>query len=231
MARTVTLTTLKNRCLQRADMVNTTFIDQTTELVDMINASVCELQDILIAAFGTDYYWSTYSITADGTNSRYSLNSDFYKLLGVDLIISTNDYITLKPYMFSERNRYKTSLARTVYDSTNIRYHIEANSINFIPTPAANQQFLLTYVPNAGTLSSGSDTVDGINGWEEYVVIDVAIKMRQKEETDTSDLERAKAMMLKRIQEMAEARDAGMAFRVTDVTSVEYDSARLFEGL
>ena len=58
---------------------------------------------------------------------------------------------------------------------------------------------------------------DGISGWLEYVVTDAAIKMLQKEESDTSVLQFQKAALIKRIEAAAENRDAGSPATIADV--------------
>ena len=60
---------------------------------------------------------------------------------------------------------------------------------------------------------------DGIGGWLEYVITDVAIKMLQKEESDVSVLMAQKQALIKRIQEMATNRDAGAPSTVRDTQS------------
>lgn len=71
----------------------------------------------------------------------------------------------------------------------------------------------------AGFLASAwSDltTLDGISGWEDYVVIDAAIKALGKEESDVTALMAEKEAMRMRIGAAAENRDASMPARVTD---------------
>lgn len=58
---------------------------------------------------------------------------------------------------------------------------------------------------------------DGISGWLEYVVTDAAIKMMQKEESDTSTLQLQKAALIRRIESAAENRDAGSPATIADV--------------
>lgn len=58
---------------------------------------------------------------------------------------------------------------------------------------------------------------DGISGWLEYVITDAAIKMLQKEESDTSVLQFQKAALIKRIEAAAENRDAGNPATIADV--------------
>lgn len=73
--------------------------------------------------------------------------------------------------------------------------------------------------PNLGTTvgTITVDSLDGRNGWEEWVVIDAAIKLLAKEESDTSQLEREAARLWARIMAALQNRDAGQGKRITDV--------------
>lgn len=61
-----------------------------------------------------------------------------------------------------------------------------------------------------------STVVDGIAGWEEFIIIDSAIKAQIKQEGPTQELMAERQMMINEIESMAEARDAGQAFHVSD---------------
>lgn len=65
-----------------------------------------------------------------------------------------------------------------------------------------------------------STVLDGISGWEEYVVIDAAIKIQIKQENDFSGLAGQKMAMMQRIEAMAEGRDSGQAQHTSDVLSL-----------
>lgn len=71
-------------------------------------------------------------------------------------------------------------------------------------------------LPAVGTITV--DSLDGRNGWEEWVVVDAAIKLLAKEESDTSQLEREAARLWARIMAALQNRDSGQGKRVTDVT-------------
>lgn len=60
-------------------------------------------------------------------------------------------------------------------------------------------------------------TVDGIAGWQEYVIVDAAIKAQIKQEGPTQELLEQKQEMVAEIEAMAEARDVGQAFHTSDV--------------
>ena len=56
-----------------------------------------------------------------------------------------------------------------------------------------------------------------VSGYEEYVVIDAAIKCLQKEESDVQVLLVQKQQQLQRIEQAAGKRDAGESYAITDV--------------
>lgn len=60
-------------------------------------------------------------------------------------------------------------------------------------------------------------TVDGVSGWEEFIVVDAAMKAMGKEESDMQPLMVRKAALLQRIQDIAENRDPGSAAKTADV--------------
>ena len=70
---------------------------------------------------------------------------------------------------------------------------------------------------SSNTLSNGSQVADGVSGWLEYVVTDAAIKMLQKEESDTGVLQLQKAALIKRVEAAGENRDAGSPATIADV--------------
>lgn len=220
MATTMTLLQLRTAVRQRADIVNSTQFFPDAELNSYINQSYFELYDLLVQKYGDNYFVQTpYSITTDGTNEFYNLPSDFYKIIGVDLGLSNkNDsWVTIKPFLMADRNRYSVPNFQSFYGVTNLRYKLNANQIWFTPIPAANQPIRLWYIPKMTTLNIDADTVDGISGWTEYIIIDVCIKIKQKEESDAAVFLKQKEDMMKRIESAAENRDAGSPKTVADV--------------
>lgn len=218
MATTLTLSELRTAVRQRSDMVNSTFITDS-ELNSYINQSYFELYDLLISKFGDNYYVApVYTFVTDGSSYQYNLPSDFYKLLGVDLALSnTNDsFVTVRPFEFIDRNRYAVPNFQSFYGLTNLRYRLNGDKLWFTPIPAKSQTIRIWYIPRMTTLSSDTDTVEGISGWTEYIICDAAIKCLQKEESDVSVLFAEKAALIARIQAMAEGRDAGSPAKVSD---------------
>lgn len=216
----VTLTTLIQNARRKADMIGSTFVSDA-EVTDYINKSIGELYDILVGAYGEDYFVSSATFTSTGATSYVIASSpvsisNFYKLKGID-INDGGQWMSLRSFMFNERNRRQPTASGSVYD--NYRYRIAGDSIHFEQNnpPPTGTQFKVWYIPLPTALSSGSDTFNGQNSWDEYVALDVGIKCLIKEESDISELMRQKMDCQKRIIEMAPNRDVGEPQRVTDV--------------
>lgn len=223
---TVTLLSVRTNVRQRADMVNSQFCSDA-ELNGYIASSYKELYDLLISSYGNDYSVATpVTFQTDGTNDKYSLPDGtlysgapaFYKLLGVDLQVQggAGAWLTLKPFAFAERNRFSPYGIQSLFSNAILRYRLLGNQIWFTPLPQAGLTIQLWYIPEPSTLASDTDTFDGISGWEEYIIVDAAIKALQKEESDVSVLMAQKQALGKRIEAMAETRDPGSPATVVD---------------
>jgi len=217
MARNTTLLSLRTQSRQRADKVGSGYI-LDTELNTYINQSISELYDLLVGAYGNDYFLKSYTFATDGSTTDYPVPADFYKMAGIDLYLNASRFITLKPFMWNERGRYQDgSNWAAIIAIQGPRYHLGGQNISFQPTPPGAFNMKLWYVPVSPTISLDADILDGIDGWDEFVVIDAAIKMLQKEESDVTVLMAQKMAIIKRINLMAENRDEGFSFRVQDV--------------
>lgn len=217
MASNVTLGTLKTAARERADMVNSKFISDD-ELARYINASVKDLYDKLINA-GEFYFFSSADISIVANTSAYNLPSDFYKILGVDLLVDTNgNAVTLKPFQFEQRNSFLFTPTWNVVGLSYMRYMIQGNQLKFVPMPSGSATVRIYYAPVFADLVSDATTFDGVNGWEEYVILDSAIKMLTKEESDPSVLMAERQKMIQRLDEMKLMRDLGAPSKIGDVS-------------
>lgn len=226
MANTTTLAQLRTRARERSDQENSTFVS-SSELLSYINASYQELYDILVGKF-EDYYTIKTTVVIASGSSTIPLPSDFYKLRGIDFKLDTNTFVSVGKFNFIERNVLNRSIIRRGAGFRETQYRVIGNSIQIEPEDSADGVYRLWYTPLPTLLSAETDTIDGIQGWEEYVIIDVAIKMMAKEESSTTHLEREKAAMLKRIESMAANRDSGQPESISDTTNTFYDSDVLY---
>lgn len=213
----VTLTQFIERCRERADMERSRFISDA-ELTRYINSSIQELYDLLIASRGENYYITSSSFSTNSGTDTYSLPAGMLKVMGVDLVKNTNEAYTLKAFRWQERNQNRSPYYFN--SSVNLKYQIRGNDIVFSPIPTDSNTIKLWYVPAFQTLSGGSDSFDGINGWEEYVVIDCAIKMKSKEESPVDELVMAKNDMKARILQASSGRDSTEPARIVDTETI-----------
>jgi hypothetical protein len=126
----------------------------------------------------------------------------------VDRQISTT-WVALQAFSFAERNERSNlaGLAPYVHTDSGIRYRVQGSELKLTPQDNAEGVYRIWYTPLMPLLSADADVFTGFNGFEEYVVVDAAIKMLAKEESSTTGLERQKAALLQRIQSMAKTVD------------------------
>lgn len=229
MATTMSLSELMVAVRQRADMMpngyvpslgSTSYFVTDPELISYINQSYFELYDLMVSCFGEDYFVKTppqMIATVQGT-ALYALAADFYKLLGVDLLLGSTDdsAVTLKKFEFLARNRYAVPNQQSFAGVTNLRYRLQGNNLWLTPDPSGGQNIRVWYVPRLTPLAALVDTADGISGWTEYIITDAAIKCMQKQESDVSVLMAQKQSIASRVKTMADTRDAGAPPTVSD---------------
>ena len=283
MTDNVSLTELRTLTRQRADMENSQFVDDT-ELTRYLNNSWGELYNLIIDNFNEDYYTTTNTFTLTSGTDSYSLPSDFYKLRGVDLVVTTTESVPLRRYNWAERTRNSVTVRARDY-----RYRVQKGSIVFTPVPSTSDSIKIFYIPSPRklesvtpsgvtrgttttyTVSSHSFVADDVvnvsnflatdynsqqtvqsvtsttivtdlnssalsdptsigtvesvfdfySGWDEYVIIDSAIKMLLKEEADVTALLLQKNQLRERIITESQNRDAGEPQTVTDVVSYQ----------
>lgn len=212
----INLAELRLQARQRADMENSNFV-QDSELTNYINNSIAELHDILAEAHGSEYFVINTETAVTSGSETIDLPADFYMLKGVDIKIDNQDFISLRPFNFNERNRYSELGVWDLAGITNVRYRIVGDDLRFTPRPDRNATVRLWYVPLATKLVNDTDELNDFNAFSEYVIVDAAIKMMQKEESDVSVLLAQKTMLEKRIRDRSQVRDAASPASITDI--------------
>ncbi len=213
------LSELRLAAQQRADMVNSAFVS-TAEWTTFLNGSYYDLYDLLIQKFGDDYFVNQSSATTSGTTQMITLPADFYKMVGVDLLVSAPDWwVTLRPFEFAERNRFALRNYQSFYGLSNLRYHLQGGNLMLSPQPAGGQTLRIWYIPRLAPLVNDTDIADGVSGWLDFVIVDAARKALAKEESDTSALVGELMALKERIEAAAENRDAGAPQTVSDTAS------------
>lgn len=208
-----TLLQLRTRARQKADMENSEFVSDS-ELNTYINSGIQELYDLLVAT-NSDYYLSSTTSTISNGTDTIALPADFLKLKGVDFYTGGR-WVELDSFNFNERNMDSVNFSIA---GVEVRYMLQGSNLRLIPSSDAGGQYRIWYIPTPTELSLDADSFSGINGWEEYAVVDAAIKCLMKEESSVSTLMEVKAALRKRIQDSAPKRDSARPKTITNVSS------------
>jgi hypothetical protein len=192
-----TLLSIRTSCKSESDNVGQSFISDA-EWNAFIQSAYQELYGKIVEAFGTDYFTQTpsagYTFTTDGINTLFALPdgsgapSAFFKLLGVDLKLTAgNQWVSLSPFAMADRNRYSTFNGGI---------------------PAAGQTVRVLYVPRLTVPTQDTDLIDGVNGWEDWMVCQACLRALAKEESNVSVFAARLAALEKRLASEIENRDA-----------------------
>lgn len=233
-----TIQNIVDTAIDLADMRNSAFIDTTgingtavTEILRYVNLAYRDLYQQIVSSKEFYFTIATNISIVSGTAS-YNLPSDFYKLDGVDMALdSSGRYLTLKPFGFMERNKFRSGLALTVAPYGQVfRYIVVANTIQFIPLPSQACTIQLWYTPEPVNISSLATTLTLPIGSDEYMSLYIACAMLAKEETDTTALNSKRLEVIAQIRESFKDRDQGSASYVVDESTINAGALYPFRG-
>jgi len=217
---------MMTRVRREADQENSTFIADA-ELREYLNAGIAELHDLLIKA-EPEFFMREQTLTGDGSSDDFAVPTDYYGTVGIDYQTdSTNElYVGLRRLSGDERNTYGgiTGPAlgyRFMYNNTNP----ELPYVRLQPRPTNGEVYRHTYIISATKYATNgdddTDTVYGINGYEEYPILRAVLKCFAKEESAPAVVREQLYDMRQRLEVAAENR-AFQPSSVTDVTSGGY---------
>jgi hypothetical protein len=209
----VTLGEIKTRIRQRTDNEHSgeDFVTDD-ELTQLIRKSYFELFALLVkAGLHSVPEAPVLNITADG-RLNYLLPDDFYSVIDVYRINN------------GTKIRLRRHNARTRPDNINVgeanTYRVYGQSedarLEFYPNPQSGE-YEFYYIAIPEPLVDDADELDGVLGWEEYIVADVSVDVLTKEGVDTKYLQFKKAEMTLRIQEESSMRDMHESTHVASV--------------
>lgn len=215
MAATVSLVDVRTEALRRISMEYSTQL-QIPELNWWINGSGAELHDHLVSAYGEKYALNEQQFASQVNKATYSFVTDigapnFYQLHGLD-VQQGGYWIPVGEFKLAERERFQYPASNALY-----AWRFQGANLVIAPTPKAVVQFKLYYAPTWTKLVADTDTFDTIDGWDEFVVVDVAIKALAKLDRPADIFIGQKAAMVKRLTEMKMMRNTAAAPRIVDV--------------
>ena len=182
MPRLAVLVSLRNQAYQRADAENALDRFPIGEVNEYINQSYAELYDLLVDS-EQDWFLSSASVSIVAGTESYALPSDFYRIRGVDITVAGVP-VDVTRWKFEERRLYSTTYLGQWGIDSRIAYHLTATNIQFKPTPDTAVTATLWYYPAPPRMVGDMDDMDGVAGWEEYIVLGAAIKMLTKDGRD-----------------------------------------------
>lgn len=186
--RTVTIDTLITRCQQLTDTENDTHVS-STEWFSIMNSAIAETWDTIVNAGLGEKWVTSVSISVVAGTSVYDLftaASNFYRVHAV--YVSENGQLRpLRRMNPAEIQAFKA------------------------PTQACTVK--LYYIPYSPVLTTGQ-SFDGINGWEELVLMTAACAVKLKREEDYNVFYRRKKELEQRVKSMGNV-DFGEPIRVS----------------
>jgi hypothetical protein len=220
-----TVQTITDSAIDLADMRNSQFIDQSgvagTELIRYVNLAYRDVYNQIVMA-KENYFSIPYVISVVSGTDAYPLPTDFYKLNGVDLALDNSGrFLTLRPFMFAERNKFRSGLAWTVAPFGQVfRYLVVANTIRFLPIPSQINNVTLWYTPEPPVITSLSQSIQLPIGCDEYMSLYVGAMMLSKEESDVTNLNAKRVEVLNQLLNTLKERDQGAPSYIIDETSI-----------
>ncbi len=187
MARTRTLTLLRDDVRWQFDFESMTGRVTDARLTRAINQSIQELRE-LISDAGNPYFLAapatgTLSVGATSPYDSFgaitvsSLSPTFLRPYGFDIKVGTQ-WVALQPVNFEQRNDHQGDpLSGGITGQPRDFFLFNASQIAYAPAADRTYSYRLFYLPTATDLSADGDTFDGIAGWEEWVVFNAGNKL------------------------------------------------------
>lgn len=168
------------------------FTSQNTAL-EFANQSYQRLRNKLIQADPTYFIKDGTPFQTVGGTTLYNLDDTIQEMVNVSISYGGFNR-TIKRFMPKEQPRWSET---TVPGGITVNYR---------------------FIPSAARLTLGTNAlVDGVAGFEEWIVLDSTIKALAREESDASEWIRQRADIDEEIALMAQNRDDAWPDRVTDV--------------
>ena len=206
MARTRTLAQLIAEVRDRADIEGSQHITDA-QIQRYLNQSGAALHALMVEA-GDDWFTVVTGapISApDGGLNDVELQSNFYKLVAISLDID-GVQTPLRKWVWEEFPAL-FSAGASVPAGFIPMYRVVADRIIIGPGVAAGPSLVIAYARTFTDMALTSDTLDGRDGWEEWVVWDATVKCLVKEESDARQAATERDQVLARIKKQLLTRD------------------------
>lgn len=157
---------------------DTDFVSNS-ELLEYVDSAWCRLYGLYAKAW-PERFQTTQTVSVSAGTATYALSSDYFGTISVD-VLDGSTYYALPLIQEHQRNDFQHA---TGFGG----YRVIGSNLTFVPTPTASATVRHTYLPTATAISSSATTIDGVLGHERLIELDVALRLKAKEEADSSQL-------------------------------------------
>jgi hypothetical protein len=203
---------LRSRVRRATDTEYATARHPDTDLNSYINQAYREFYRLVRIHVPDEAFHSISTVTTTASVSTVALPTTFVSLLGVSAYIE-DTWVPLLRYEFNERDE---TCPEDTWTADRPRYRLRGSTLHLVPTPEAAYRLRIHYVATAATVTTGG-SIDGINGWEDFIVTASALEVAQKDQDwELWDrLMARKGQQQAHLETMATMRDMARPPRVT----------------
>jgi hypothetical protein len=197
MAQALTAAALLAKVRWRADIESMTLRHTDTALMTEINASWTALRTkVSDAGQGLYLKWVAGTLTA-GVLAGHSfgsltLPSDLVRIYAFEITLPSGQIASLDSCTMAERNAYRDQWGQAtgrpqMFFVTNIGTEstttVTAGTVGIVPAPDVAYPYSIGYLPAWSAIAVGNTTYvfDGYDGWDEWVVLDVTLKIAERD--------------------------------------------------
>lgn len=216
MARYVDLVTLRTRVRWRTDTMNEVARFPDTEVNDCINEGIATFHMELLRVRGQGFNEATASFSTAFGVELYPMPAQLLQLLKVWTYINGFEKV-LRVYEEIETEGLSDPVSwETILDPS---YRIVGDNISLRPKPTTVNTIWVKYVPSAVKLVADSNTVDGVDGLEEFIVAWAGqrIAIKNRDEWLSGQFDKEMSLALDRLRTTQSARNAAEPPRMQDV--------------
>lgn len=199
---------------QRADVENSQHFNAAEELV-MFNTSHAVLHSKRVM-LSEDHDTREREIYTAAGIEEYSVGSDFLKLISVDMEVGNGNWRQVPRWTWADRHLYMSNTA--ISHTTGHAYRMVGSRVRILPVPTDTRRVVIFYVRAPFEAEETTEEYEYGPGEHEWIVLDMAIKMLTKEESDPTIYMAERERLWKEvICPACSTRDSAHAYRVQDV--------------
>lgn len=197
--------------LDEPAITSTTFLNTTNSLT-LVKKSARRL-GALLRRVDSDYFLTTTTLSTVANINEISLPANFSDLRSIAWMRSTNERV---PMELASVDDFESTDSDAESWQSAPRYRITSGVLMVFPKPSAVYN-LSVYYDTGINVDATTDIISCQPGWDEWIALDVCVRMRQKQEKDASDFIGERAKVEADIVRQAGSRDKFMTHQVRDL--------------